>query len=71
MSLVPLDSDLEELRKIIKRDYGISVTLKEARSVGQRLVNLYSIVLGGEESKKTSNSCLSHKGSVPRVVERH
>lgn len=71
MSIIPLNSDLEELRKIITRDYGVSMTLEEVRSIGQRLVNLYSLVLNGEKSKTTSNSYLSHKGSVPRVVERH
>lgn len=42
------DHDAIKLQTIIERDYQISITVEQAKSIGQKLVNLYSIILSSQ-----------------------
>ena len=39
------DERIEELRRIYKKEYGEQLTMEEARDMGRRLVELYTILM--------------------------
>lgn len=40
----PNDSELAELREIIREDYGLELDIDQVRSIADRLIGLYEVV---------------------------